>query len=1502
MNFSSYKSGSKLWNMTDEEREQEKQKEEQAKQQENKASKVQEMFNKMPSPSSVSSSNVTPINNFKIENLPSPSTYVAPKKENLIELNQPLQIDNKIGKGLEKQPFASSLTPSIENFKVKKEEVKPSIPDVKKETKKTILQSVGEGLVNYATDPLGIKKVSDLFLKVSDLPRNALASIQETSKSNQYRPGQTKDTGKAFIEGLTGKKQTSFMEAGLGAKRAKEFEKQSPIISGVGNVLGEGLTDPTNIVGGEAATALLKGTKLGGKLLSSSVGKKLLPELSKEVVSKVSPTQLEKLAIQKPITYSEKIRNIKETLQDPNIVKNTLENTDITTTKPLSRQEFNKKYKLDAGLTGLTAEQSNTLARDAVNTLQQDIGKRIINRLGTDNLQDIASFYKNKYGLPNINVIEGKVKGDKVTSNIRPSRDLTGYDIIIDNNKLSNVEHKAGVLRHEIEHAVDMFGNYEPQKVARKNIPVTDINQLYTQGSQGHHKNYDWFEADYLFNRTNKDLGDLGENVPNITSNIPEINNIVPNSTNNIIEKEITNRASELLGDLGNTVKGERFAIKNPDGTIKEFAGTKRFTSDTIARIKDSTGATYKDIEDSLIRIRDNKSTKALDRKIKDYINFDLQDGYKNIEGARIEPNKLYNLENEINTKGLDNVKNDIYNKIDQNLEEVRKLKQSSNFDKDLFDQLNQERLDLIGNLNDERLFDSNLYDNISKKESEINNISTKKIKDEVNNSFDVFNEKPVKIEKQQKERGFSKNIRSDENMDIDIRKSFDENPLFYEPIKNSDTLKQAQDRFSKGFDAAYNSLISNTKTLDQSDVPLAKLLADDAAKRGDIQTARNIMSAMAEKLTETGRFSQAASILRKSDPVVFENYINKSIAKVNEQGRKLYKDKWKDLQIGNDIVDEIYNMQYLDETARDNVMKNIHDKLSAELPSSNLEKFNAWRRMAMLLNPTTHIRNFVGNFLVVPLRKSADTLAAGLEKVFVKEGQRTKGVLWSNDKNRVNIVNNDWVNVAKPDIDKVGKYANESFGGLMQDKATFKNKKLEGLNKFSMNALEMGDNIFMARAYKDALGGYLQANKLDAVTDAAREYAKRRALEATYKQNNLFATYMQKAKQSNKFANVMLEAIMPYTKTPSNILLSSIDYSPLGLFKAVGQKIGKSDASSVIETLSKSVVGSSVAGLGFFLGTMGLGRASENENIKLENLKKEKGSQAYSINTPFGSYTFDWAQPFSVPLAMGMEIANAIKDKSNVAEAVWKGLASGGDTLFNMSMLKSIKDTFGGQGSTSEKLMKAPINYMTQAYPSMFGKISKISDDTLRNTYGKTTLENTVNQLKSKVPVLSQTLPEKRDMFGDVEKTGNIAQRSLQNIASPGLSKSKNETNLTKELTLLAKNTGKSSHIPRILTSVDAKELGINAKEMSRFQQVMGETARKEMEFLMGTKAYQNSSDLAKVSRLSNIVKESYDTALEDLTGEAKTKTKEQKAAAKKQAKEVSKMTEQLKIYRKNK
>ncbi|HQJ95342.1 MAG TPA: hypothetical protein PLT06_10975, partial [Syntrophorhabdaceae bacterium] len=709
------------------------------------------------------------------------------------------------------------------------------------------------------------------------------------------------------------------------------------------------------------------------------------------------------------------------------------------------------------------------------------------------------------------------------------------------------------------------------------------------------------------------------------------------------------------------------------------------------------------------------------------------------------------------------------------------------------------------------------------------------------------------------KERGFSRNVRTDAAMPDDIRVNFDDSPLSYNQVGNSETLTKAEKIMEGGQAQAmsqYYELLSKNKP---ESVPLAKLIAKNAEAAGDIDTARRVLADAAEKLTEAGQFSQAAKILRESDPETFLMTVDKQLRKLNEQGLKQYGKKWADIDLLPNEITAIQNIPRGNQQAYEEVWEQIGSRIAKQLPSTGMEKFDAWRRMAMLLNPKTHIRNTVGNVFMVGMRKTSDTLGAGLEKLFrVKD--RTKSFGWSRNKELVSKVDDIW-NTVKKDILGESRWEIDNIKSLGREKNIFKNKTLQGLNEFNLKTLNAEDNIFTQRAFKDALGQFMQANKLAEPTDAALAYAKRRALESTYKQANKLATWINQAKQI-PVAGKFVEAAIPFSKTPANIMKTTFEYSPAGLIKLIFSK-GKPPA-EVIETLAKGLTGTSITGLGFWLASMGYAKTQNSKSAKKTAIDTEMGEQPYSITTPQGSYTFDWAQPIAVPFAMGIAMYESIEDKENIdLDAITDSIAQGGDSLFNMSMLQNIKQ-FLGYGSTTENILGLPWEYVQQAWPSLFGQVAKTVDDTKRSTYDPNPQKQTWNRLKSRIPFASKSLEPSLNVWGEEQKQGGI----IQQFINPGYAREKSNDPVTIEISRLYAEHGDNDMLPKMAQNfkIEGKTTKLSPGDMTEFQRKMGQENHTDINRLISSAQYQFLSDKEKMKKIKKIVNDNYEEAKEGI------------------------------------
>jgi len=695
-------------------------------------------------------------------------------------------------------------------------------------------------------------------------------------------------------------------------------------------------------------------------------------------------------------------------------------------------------------------------------------------------------------------------------------------------------------------------------------------------------------------------------------------------------------------------------------------------------------------------------------------------------------------------------------------------------------------------------------------------------------------------------EAGFSRNVRTDKSMPDQIRKSFDEKPLGYKVKSNEETLAKAEAIMAKGQASAiseYYTMLHGKKYQPET-VPLAKLIAKNAQAAGDIATARQVLSDATVKLTEAGQFSQAAKILRESDPETFIMTVQKQLNKLNKDGLKAYKKKWNVLGLTDDEIAKIGKIKKGDDVAFETVMEEIHNRVAKEIPSNAWEKFDSWRRMAMLLNPTTHIRNVVGNVVMGGMQKTSDTIGAAIESIVIRDpNKRTKSILWRKDVSRVKTVSTAW-ETNKKQLMKGGRWDLESGVGSLKElnsmKPVFKKGlptkaveavtgknftkgMLEGTNQFSKELLNAEDNIFVKAVWENSLGSFMKARGINDVTDEAIEYATRRAYEATFKQANLLSTTISKIKNVPVIGR-LAEGAIPFSKTPSNIAMRAVEYSPAGIMKALYSGASGKGASAVIEDLSKTVTGTGIAALGYTLAAAGWARGKTSTSVKVEAFMNKKGEQSYSITTPLGSYTVEWGQPFAIPFFMGVAMYEELQNPKydgKFPEAILNSIYKGGDTLFEMTMMRNIKQILG-YGSTTQKIGGVMLSYVEQAIPSVLGKMARSVDPNQRETYDPNPAKEEWNKVIAKVPWLSATLPEKIDNFGEVMKNNS----ALEQFLSPGYAKGKDTKPFMQELERLYQLEKNTDIIPSVTSGKftdNSIDYVMTADEYTKFKKTYG-------------------------------------------------------------------------------
>ena len=574
-------------------------------------------------------------------------------------------------------------------------------------------------------------------------------------------------------------------------------------------------------------------------------------------------------------------------------------------------------------------------------------------------------------------------------------------------------------------------------------------------------------------------------------------------------------------------------------------------------------------------------------------------------------------------------------------------------------------------------------------------------------------------------------------------------------------------------------------------------------------------------------------------------------------------------------VIDDVLS-QTTDEGFKESLAR-AYIAIAEQMPASWIEKINAWRYMSMLANPRTWSRNIIGNALMVPVRMTKNAIKATIESRM-------------NPENRTAAFINRWNAEDRKLIDFAEKDANEmkdiiSGGGklnptnaIQEQRKIFKSSWLEWIRTGSFNALEKPDWWFLKPAYKSALAQYMKAKHLTADTitaeqlTAARQHATQEAKVATFRQASEVARVINNYSQNHPIWSIAIEGILPFKKTPINILKTGTNYSPIGLIRGFIElptlvKSGKITADTAIDHISSGLTGTGVMLLGWFLAHLGVLAGGDDDNDKAQQFYELTGGQNYALKIGDFSLTLDWAAPAAMPLFIGAELDKYFKSENKTPEEVISAFAKITEPAFNMTMLQGIDSairaaSYSKGSAVTAILANSAENYLTQFIPSVVGAIARTIDPTRRSTRGSETapfksVDAILRKIGAKIPGVSFALEPYVDQWGRETDSGSTLTRLAENMLIPGYISTENVTSVDKEISRLYSVTDSVSVLPGYAPTkftVDNKEYELSASNYTAFAKIRGQTAYDTVNELIYTRAYRQLSDDHKVDAIEAV------------------------------------------------
>lgn len=670
-------------------------------------------------------------------------------------------------------------------------------------------------------------------------------------------------------------------------------------------------------------------------------------------------------------------------------------------------------------------------------------------------------------------------------------------------------------------------------------------------------------------------------------------------------------------------------------------------------------------------------------------------------------------------------------------------------------------------------------------------------------------------------ESGQSRHIRGAGEMQMEgvsdeVVADFQDNPQMHSVLRNADTKAKAESIYN----TSNNPEVEFRDMLRQHDpaaLPLGHQIAKDYSAAGNHEAAAQIYREMGEQLTKAGQFSQAAVInMMKNDPLTALQYAQRQIDTLNQQGLKRFGSKWNDFKLTDDEIKLFDSITPGDEDAIKAAYDIIGERLGKEYPTSFMDKLLEGRKIAMLFNVRTNVRNFGANVPTLGMRWAADrfeALGQNVAHLINPNFKVTQAVTGSGIQGRklaTEAFNSPRVQTMLEGTS--GKYEIPDLkNSLVKNKQMYKGNRLEkwidnltggGIQKINeklfgkkgvqsgletiRNAtykmLDLGDSPFVKENFVERLGSYINAQKiknLDDIPDEAIELAWDEAMKATYKDESWAVKMLSKIKGGMESVPVVgrpiSQAAIPFLQAPGNIAARMVDYSPIRGSKGVADIISGARANDLqkvtkgIEEASKGLTGTGMVLLGMKLRESGILTGTYSKDKDQKAFEKQNGFKEFALHIGDKYFTYDWAQPFAQSLITGTLLEDAIEKSDENNSDLLAYIDEKAGTNFNGSMVSKVAGVAGeaAKASLNSWFNASPLQGLQELLSGNYTDKDDIASSikqTLVDDFAGAFVPSAVNAVaKSVDPVQRNT----------TDKTNSTATFVNQQIAKiPGLSK----------------------------------------------------------------------------------------------------------------------------------
>jgi hypothetical protein len=322
---------------------------------------------------------------------------------------------------------------------------------------------------------------------------------------------------------------------------------------------------------------------------------------------------------------------------------------------------------------------------------------------------------------------------------------------------------------------------------------------------------------------------------------------------------------------------------------------------------------------------------------------------------------------------------------------------------------------------------------------------------------------------------------------------------------------------------------------------------------------------------------------------------------------------------------------------------------------------------------------------------------------------------------------------------------------------------------------------------------------------------------------------------------------IAPFIRTPVNILKFAAERSPFApLFKEVRQNLkGVNGAQARDQQLARIGVGSAASGAIAYEAMQGNITGGGPVDPKKRGVLYAGGWQPYSVKIGDNYYSYGRLEPLGMLFGVAadfVELSHLMseEDQSNIAALV---IGSVSKNMVSKTWLRGVSEAAEAWNDPDRYGPKWIQNFAGTSIPTGVAQWARTQDPYLREA------RSVLDKLKERIPGYRETLPVKRDLFGEAIKLGGAAG---PDIMSPIYTSAAKNDPIIGELVRLGIAPAKPTR------QIRGAEL--NAEEYDKLQEVTGRIARRGLTALINDPQWQKLPDDAKTDLIDGVFRKARD------------------------------------------